>query len=209
MHKIIEKMKSDSKYSAKIQLLLYSSFVVLVAIFVAIKSPNNLPNIDEEELDVSDNIVDENIIKITDKMNYQIKVNVNDSQECLYKIAKDGSEEKIIKEKANETTNYIFKDGEFYKEINGIPTKVTKDDIFDIIDYDYLKLDNINLYLSKATKNVNKYLVYLKDIILTNSSNNYFVIMIDNKNVSIDYTPLMKIYNDDINKCKVNITFEE
>jgi len=79
-------------------------------------------------------------------------------------------------------------------------------------DYDqcnHLKLDNINLYLSKATKNANNYLVYLKDIILTDSSNNYFVIMIDNKNISIDYTPLMKIYNDDINKCKVNITFGE
>ena len=210
MNEIINKWKSDSKYRAKMQLLLYSLFVVLVTVFVAINTPNNIPNNEENTSNETEEVENESIIKITDKMNYQIKVNVNDSKECLYKIEKSASEEKITKEVDNEVTNYILKNNEFYKDIDGIPTKVTKNDIYDLIDYDYLKLENINLYLSKAKKENNNYLVYLKDIILTETDNSdYFVIMINNKNVSIDYTPLMKLFNNSTEKCKVNITFME
>ena len=207
MDDIINKWKNDSKYRAKMQLLLYSLFVVLVAVFVAVKTPKEVEEPTTEEIPST---INEDIIKITDKMNYQIKVNINDTKEAIYKIEKNGSEERITKEYSGDITNYALKDNEFYKDINGILTKVSKNDIYDILDYDYLKLDNINVYLSKAKKSNNDYLVYLKDIILSETeSSDYFVIMVDNEHVSIDYTPLMKLVNKDIDKCKVNITFME
>ena len=91
---------------------------------------------------------------------------------------------------------------------NDIYVKTTKDEVYDIVNYNYLNLETINEYLSKATANNNQYLVYLKDIILGNDSEDYFVILINDKTIDIDYTPLMKQFNSKINNYKVTIKIE-
>ena len=51
--------------------------------------------------------------------------------------------------------------------------------------------------------------LYLKDIILGQDTNEYFTISVDENKISIDYTPLMKQFNPDIKKYKVNIQINE
>ena len=85
----------------------------------------------------------------------------------------------------------------------------TKDEVYDIINYNYINLSTINEYLKKATKNDNQYLVYLKDIILGNDSDDYIVIDINENNIFIDYTVLMKEFNNNLNKYQVIIEIKE
>ena len=78
------------------------------------------------------------------------------------------------------------------------------------LDDNYINLESINSYLEKAkSSNNNQYLVYLKDIILGNDSEEYFTILINDDKINIDYTPLIKQFNHDIKKYKVNIQINE
>ena len=64
---------------------------------------------------------------------------------------------------------------------------------------------DLNEYITKAEKLENQYLVYLKDIILDSNSNDYIVININNNKINIDYTVLMKNFDETIEKYFVNI----
>ena len=87
--------------------------------------------------------------------------------------------------------------------------KTTKDEVYDIVNYNYINLESINTYLNKATNNNDQYLVYLKDIILGNNSEEYFVILVNNNKINIDYTPLMQEFNENIFKYTVDIEILE
>ena len=107
-------------------------------------------------------------------------------------------------------TKYIYKDNTYYiQDENNNYIITNKDEVYDIINYNYINFDTINEYLRKAEKNNNQYLVYLKDIVLGNNSENYFVIDINEKNMYIDYTALMKEFNSSIKKYKVSIEIKE
>ena len=72
-----------------------------------------------------------------------------------------------------------------------------------------LNINNINTYLKNATKTSNQYIVNIKDIILGDNSTDYFVILINNNKISIDYTPLIKHFNNQITTYTVDITINE
>ena len=83
-----------------------------------------------------------------------------------------------------------------------------KEEIYDIVNSDYLNLTTINQYLSKSTKIDNQYLVYLKDIILGNNSDDYIQITINENNIDINYTSLVKTFDKSIEKYLVSIKIE-
>ena len=124
-------------------------------------------------------------------------------------IIKKDNQETIIKEHNNITSNYLYKDNNYYQLEDDTYILTTKDNIYDVINENYLNLSSINKYLEKSQNNNNQYLVYLKDIILGESSEDYFVILINNNKISIDYTPLMKHFNNSLKKFNVDITIIE
>ena len=69
--------------------------------------------------------------------------------------------------------------------------------------------DTVEMLLEKAEKNNQEYLVYLKDVILNNDSEEYFVVLINDKQISIDYSPLLKKVNSDDRNYQVQIITEE
>ena len=85
----------------------------------------------------------------------------------------------------------------------------TKDEVYNIIDYNYLNLDIINQYLSKSKIENKKNIVYLKDIILGNTSEEYITISIDDNIVNVDYTALMNNFNKSVEKNIVEIIIED
>ena len=155
-----------------------------------------------------DNKENDNTIKIPEQYNYSIKININE-KEYKYSGTKTKEEEKIIKEIDDITTNYIYKNNSYYKEEENNYLLTSKDEVYDIINYHYLSFETINEYLKKAEKLENQYLVYLKDIILENNSNDYIVININDNKINIDYTVLMKNFDETIEKYFVNIDIEE
>ena len=100
------------------------------------------------------------------------------------------------KEEVHNTLRLLGKEGIVYKNNNDkyILTNINK--VYDIIDYEYLDIDNINNYLNNATLENDIYKVYLKDIILNNTSNKYITIKLLDNSVEIDYTYLLNILNN-------------
>lgn len=208
MDKYIEKWKEDKKFRAKIKLLLYGIFLVIVIIYVTSLKTEPIP-VDEVD-DLNSEIKEENkVITIPEKYNYLIKIEIDDKN-YTYSGEKNLEQENIVKTSDDISSNYMFKNNEYYVKDGELYIKTTKEEVYDVVNYNYINLETINSYLSKAeNNNSNQYLVYLKDIILGQDTNEYFTISVDENKISIDYTPLMKQFNPDIKKYKVNIQINE
>ena len=212
MDDFLKKWKSDKKFKTLVQLVMYTSFVIIVSIF-AISNNNSLPlnkvEINDNEQTLSNNNTNDSIIEIPEQYNYTIKISINE-QVYKYLGTKTKEEEKITKEIDDIITNYIYINNSYYKEDEENNYLLTnKDDVYDIINYNYLNLETINEYLKKSEKLENQYIVYLKDIILNHNNNDYIVININNNQINIDYTVLMKNLNENIEKYIININIEE
>lgn len=205
MKDFLEKWNSDSKFRAKIKLGLYTLFVVIVSVF-ALSARGN------EDLaitnDIDQNEQETSIIEIPDKYNYKISIQINDGS-YEYNGTKEIDKETITKISNNITTNYIYQDGNYYQEDNGNYILSSKKEVYDIVSYNYLNLETINQYLSKAKKENNTYIVYLKDIILGSDSEECITITISKNKVNIDYTSLMKLFNQSVESYVIEIVIEE
>lgn len=210
MNSFIEKWKTDHKYQTKIKLILYVVFFVVTSTYIL--SLNTLSNknvyINDENINKNRQLGDDSIFKVPDNYSYTINIIIDEGHYLYYGQNLNG-EMTITKNINNVTTNYIFKDNEYYKLDNKIYVKTTKEDVYDIVNYNYLNLDSINNYLKKSEKINNQYLVYLKDIILGNDSDDYFVIIVNGNQLNIDYAPLMRLFNSNIKKYNVDIKIEE
>jgi len=204
MDKYIEKWKNDNKFRAKIKLLLYGIFIVSVTIYAASLNPIN--NIDNEDIEETSENINTNVIPKVNNYNYRIKI---DDDEYWYYIKETDNKKEIVKEINGEKYNYLYEDNNYYKEVNNNYIKININEVYDILEYSYLDIDNINSYLEKAENNGQEYLVYLKDVILSNETNDYFVILINDKQISIDYTPLLKEIKHDNKNYHVWLTIEE
>ena len=211
MDKFLENWKNDHRYRAKIKLSLYSLFILLVSVYAISlnnKAPINNENNQKESVNEPVNTDNKNIINIPNDYTYLIDINVNSDNYKYYGTYLD-NEMTIIKEHENNTTSYLYKNNDYYIKKEDLYIKTTKENIYDIIDYNYLDLSNINAYLNTSEKVGNEYHVYLKDIILDYNSDDYIIVTINNNDINIDYTNLMKILNNSINLCTVNIKIEE
>lgn len=212
MKDFMEKWNSEPKFKTKVKLSLYTLFVVFVSIF-AITNNDSVPTnkLQEATQQTNKNNNDSNekdIIKIPDKYNYKFNITINESQ-YTYIGKKEKNKENIKKEVDTVITNYIYENNNYYIQINENYILTSKEDVYDVVDYNYLKLETINEYISNSTKNGNQYIVYLKDIVLENDSENYIIITLNNNKINIDYTELLQIFDKAIDKCLVKIEIEE
>ncbi|MBQ2873543.1 MAG: hypothetical protein IJE89_06065 [Bacilli bacterium] len=215
MKDFVEKWKTDSKFKAKVQLGLYTLFVVFVAV-LAFSSNSNTPKEElENEYNQNNNetLNDEVSIKTPEEYKYTINVTINDNN-YKYEGNKQKEKETIIKTFGDITTNYIYEKDNYYKEENEVYIITEKEDVYEPINYNYIEINTINEYLSRSIKENDKHIVYLKDIILGNDSEEYITITINENNINnqnkinIDYTPLMKLFNNDTERYIVNIEIE-
>ena len=209
MNKLIESWKTDKKFRTKIKLLAYTLFVVIISIYAI--SLDKTPSTTPEDIIKNPEKEDTNTNTINLKDNYYYTANVKiDNEEYKYIFIKENEITTIIKEHNNMSENYQLKDNKYYKlQENNEYVLTTKEEIFSSVNYDYLNINNINTYLKNATKTSDQYIVNLKDIILGDNSTDYFVILINNNKISIDYTPLIKHFNNQIKTYTVDITINE
>lgn len=218
MRKFIEnfelKWQNDKKFQAKMKLLGFALFLVAVSIYASsINSKteynNQIP--ENNEVTQNNNETSNYALKIPEEYDYTITIEM-DNKKYEY-IGKKMIDRELIQKKVdNVITNYMYQNNTYYIEDN-VQTDnyiiTTRDEVYDVINYNYINLNTINEYLTKATKNDNQYLVYLKDIVLGNNSDNYFVIDINENIINVDYTVLMKEFNKDISKYIVTIEIKE
>lgn len=224
MQDFIEKWNNDPRYKTKIKLTLYTLFVVFVAIFAVsgnnniqnnkdndlITDENNLNSTDNQNPNNNNNQNDKYQIELPSEYNYQIDININETNH-KYIGKKTELRENIIKESNGTSKKYIYENDSYYIEKETDSYILTnREEVYDIIDYNYLNVKTMNEYLSKSNKVNNQFIVYLKDIILGNDSEEYITITItDNNNIIIDYTKLVNYFDKNIDKYIVNIKIEE
>ena len=194
----------DKKYQAKIKLSGYSIFVVIAIIMILVEGATNNKNtiIDnglEDNKTIKDNTDTKDNKLFTIDYPYIIELNYNidnTKNNITYKYSNNNNELLITKTNNDIVTNYKYISNKYYIENNDnyILTNINK--VYDIIDYEYLDIDNINNYLNNAVLENGIYKVYLKDIILNNTSDKYITIKLLDNNVEIDYTYLLNTLNN-------------
>ncbi len=194
---------NDKRERAKIELLLYVIFFISVIIFVRVGN-----NISNNNINTSDNLF---ISQINDNYSYDIKININDNNyEYIGKVLGYNS---TIEKKDSNTDEYFYKKNDKYYKLdqdNGYILS-NKNDIYDVINYDYMDINNIKEYIKTSNNDNGIYKVKISDIILNSSSSDYITIKLDNINntIEIDYTNLLRINDNNITKAIVNITYSD
>lgn len=194
---------NDKRERAKIELILYAIFFIGVIIFVRVGN-----NISNNNINTSDNLF---ISQINDNYSYDTKVNINDNNyEYIGKVLGYNS---TIEKKDSNTDEYFYKKNDKYYKLdqdNGYILS-NKNDIYDIINYDYMDINNIKEYIKISNNDNGIYKVKISDIILNSSSSDYITIKLYNINntIEIDYTNLLRINDNNITKAIVNITYSD
>lgn len=194
---------NDKRERAKIELLLYVIFFISVIIFVRVGN-----NISNNNINTSDNLF---ISQINDNYSYDIKININDNNyEYIGKVLGYNS---TIEKKDSNTDEYFYKKNDKYYKLdqdNGYVLS-NENDIYNIISYDYMDINNIKEYIKTSNNDNGIYKVKISDIILNSSSSDYITIKLDNINntIEIDYTNLLRINDNNITKAIVNITYSD
>ena len=194
---------NDKRERAKIELILYAIFFIGVIIFVRVGN-----NISNNNINTSDNLF---ISQINDNYSYDIKVNINDNNyEYIGKVLGYNS---TIEKKDSNTDEYFYKKNDKYYKLdqdNGYVLS-NENDIYNIISYDYMDINNIKEYIKTSNNDNGIYKVKISDIILNSSSSDYITIKLDNINntIEIDYTNLLRINDNNITKAIVTITYSD
>ena len=149
MNDFKEKWETDSQFKAKVQLIIFGVFVVAVLVFGMLNGglqPNNSyfyyysPYVDTEETP-KEEITS---IKVLDQYDYIIDIKVNDEKVVTYTGKKRYSKENIVKTTKGKTINYVYQDKAYYIDSNGEYQLTNKNEVYDIIDYSYIKLETFH-----------------------------------------------------------------
>lgn len=196
-----EKLK-DKRERAKLELLFYGIFFLAIIVFTRILSVyNDVPKLNDTKSFINE---------ITDNYEYNIDINIDNNKYKYYgkRLGNNMSINKVIDNKYD----YFYKMGNKYYILdnNGNYILTSVEDIYNYIDYRYLDISNIKEYIKLGTKDNNNYNIKVSDLILNNNNNtNTITISIDelNNTITLDYTELFKIDNNNLNKEIVTIKY--
>lgn len=195
----------DKRERAKIELMLYGIFFLVIIIFARISSSmsTNIP----KDNDINNTFIDE----ITDNYQYDIDITIdNNKYKYKYSGKKLGNNMSITRiVGTKEEYFYQMNDKYYILDTRGNYILTTAEDIYPYIEYRYLNINNIKQFIKLGTKNDTVYSVKVSDIVLNNNSADTITLTVneEDKNILIDYTNLFKIDNSNINKAEVNIKY--
>ena len=195
-----EKLK-DKRERAKLELLFYGIFFLAIIVFTRILSGyNDVPKVNDTKSFINE---------ITDNYEYNIDINIDNNKYKYYgkRLGNNMSINKVIDNKYD----YFYKMGnkDYILDNNGNYILTSVEDIYNYIDYRYLDISNIKEYIKLSTKDNNNYNIKVSDLILNSNNTNTITISIDelNNTITLDYTELFKIDNNNLNKEIVTIKY--
>lgn len=198
-----EKWK-DKRERAKIELALYGLFFLIIIIFVRVNNSlsNNHVNVKEDNSFIE---------LINDNYEYNIDININDEIYNYNGKVLGYNSTFVRKNKGKEDYFYKMNDKYYILDVDGNYLLTAKEDIYSVIDYNYLDINTIKEYIMTSSKNNNTYLVKISDIILNSDSSDNIIITLneENNSINIDYTNLLKIKDSNVNKAIVDITYSD
>ena len=191
MNDFFGKMKEDSRFNALVKLAGYSIIVVVAIIFILV-SPNNTVFTGN-----SDDAV-KTILKLPEKYQYTFTIN-KDDKVVSYKGDYNNSE--IIKKESDIETVYKIVDNNYYLSSGDDLKKISVDEVYDVVPYDYVNVDWINKLVNLSKEKDDILIVYIKDIVTDSNTEEYITMNVGSNELSVDYTNLMKITDENINNC--------
>ena len=192
----------DKRERAKIELMLYGIFFLIIIVFARISNSmsNNIPKEEDNKIFISE---------ITDNYSYDIDITIdNDNYKYYGKVL--GHNMNIHKVVDTEDEYFYKMNNKYYiLDDNGNYILTNDKEIFSYIDYRYLDINTIKEYIKMGTLNNNIYTIKVSDILLNNNSNDVITITVDdiNKELIIDYTNLFKVNNNNLYKELVRIKY--
>ena len=189
--------KQTNKY--KIIGILLGGFLVILVLFIilGLSIRNNIKDNTNKDNNYSEYTYDISY-KIEDKTNL-----------CKYKITTKDNYIYIVKTINDVISNYVsYNDYYYLIEENDYRLAYEKE-VFDIIPYQFLDINNINNYIKLGTEKndniVKRYNIKIKDITLLDNTDDITINLIGN-DYEIDYTNLLKLYDKyDYIKVTVNM----
>ena len=192
----------DNRERAKIELMLYGIFFLIIIVFARISNSmsNNIPKEEDNKIFINE---------ITDNYSYDIDITIdNDNYKYYGKVL--GHNMNIHKVVDTEDEYFYKMNNKYYiLDDNGNYILTNDKEIFSYIDYRYLDINTIKEYIKMGTLNNNIYTIKVSDILLNNNSNDVITITVDdiNKELIIDYTNLFKVNNNNLYKELVRIKY--
>lgn len=202
LDKLIEMWK-DKKGRAKIKLSLYFIFFFGVIIFARVLN-SQTSNLQNENIDTTSFIY-----TISDNYEYDINIDIDDNT-YIYHGKRLGLNESFNLNYDTTIDYYYIKSDKYYElDDNGNYILTSKDDIYVYLEYKYINLSYIKELISRSNIEDNIYKIKLSDLILNNNSDNYVMISIneETKTITIDYTELFKLNNEDTTRVLVTMTY--
>lgn len=217
---MIEKYQNDKKFRNRVNFIGYAVFIVFIIIYASVtnfggvsslKSELNDSILNNNGINNSEiNLIEDKQIVLPDNYKYDINISINNEKYNFNGEYKDNilTINKVYKDSYYE---YVNKEDNYY--ISGREELIDRQKVYDPVMYDYINISSINKYLEKAQYDGNNYKVYLKDIILGNTSNKYIVINyssnLDDINIEVDYTSLFNYFNNSIEKYMVIMKYNK
>lgn len=229
----LEKFKSDKKYKAKVELVGYGVFILILVLYLNIASAGS------SSVNYQDSINDEKTNNTTDEktasseidilfnndINYEYEVNLSfktkeeEEKNLIYK-GKKYSDEMIIEKNFNEDVVTYYKLGKEY--YNTSMELLSVNDIYDNISYEYIELDSVlsNLKLASldhitdysSGKKEYVYHLSIRDILNkdTGDLKIEYSVEIDNDifDIKVDYSNLYKELDSDIISLEVEYIYK-
>lgn len=231
-----EKIRTDKKYSAKVQLIGYG--VLIGFLVISLNIANMGKHVTNSSI-VPNNANNDNVsVDSTDTGNLLKKINTNyqydqhltlkkkdvDQEYSVHYYGKSYDKQlEINKEDAVGTaTYYKIEDRYYVKEDTGV-VFMDEDKIYNLVDGEYLELYDIKKLMDKASldhvtdyssgKKEYVYHLKVKDVILSYQKEDVVEIgaIIENDvlTVQVDYSNLFKVIDESIETCKMKITYTE
>lgn len=193
---------NNPKFNTLTKLAFYSLFVFAAIILI------NTADISEVNDEVNDNIqeeVEESIvISLPSNYEYEYTINLDDKIYSYQGIVEENIQT-IKKNKDNKITNYKYENNKYYTLNKDEYIEILENEVYDIVDYEYLKVEKINQYLENSEEHEGKYFIYLKDSVTGVATDVYIEIEKNKDNVKIDYSRL----DDEYEKFVVVFEYKE
>lgn len=241
----VEKVKTDKKYSAKVQLIGYGVLIVALILYLNISSlgsnTNNMSNtiisgngnnrLEENAYEDKSGLLEQlsnNNYKYDVKVDVLRKVNNADREENEdIEIRYYGSIYKnsvlINKEDSSGSSSYYKVDNNYYTKLDNDMKLMDEDDIYNIIDGEYIEIFSILKLLNRASldhvtdysSGKKEYVYHLKvrDVVVSYKLEDVIEIEIEEENnilkIDIDYSNLLKVIDEDIVECEVDAVISD
>lgn len=225
----IYRFKNDSKYNAKVQLMGFVIFVVIIVIYLNISrigdnyDYNNVINkIDNKSNDEVVSIFD----KINDNYTYNISISAKskDKDVTIIYSGKRYEDNTIINRNSSGVNDVFYKiSDEYYINGDNNYKYIDEDIVYEFVANKYIELDGVMNLINKASLDhlsnesngeINYlYKLAIKDVVLSYSGSDIIDIKVnvfgDVLTIDIDYTNLFKEVYDDIDEYLIKYVFTD